>query len=76
MLGHGDSNNQDSPVVVNSLRELKQLVIAVSMSLISTVAVTADGSVFGWGNATSLGKQSPHAITKPLKLDVRCSLEL
>ena len=76
MLGHGDDDNKDSPVVVNTLRELKQRVIAVSMSLISTVAVTADGSVFGWGNPTSLGKQVPRGITKPLKLDVRCSLEL
>lgn len=53
-LGHGDTSNQNTPKRVKALRE--DFVVALSPGhRESTVAVTRNGRVFGWGTAKGFG---------------------
>ena len=60
-LGHGDIADQLAPKRVGALRD--EWVVAVSVGMHHTIAVTRGGSVFGWGAAGGLGLQNaPTAV--------------
>jgi len=53
VLGHGDEDEQRILKLVEALRGIK--LVGVTTSGMSTLAVSADGGVFGWGHAAALG---------------------
>ena len=62
LLGHGEREHlqRNSPERVDALRG--EFVVAVSMGTTSTLSVSQDGRVFGWGDVRALGLlDNPHA---------------
>ena len=66
-LGHGDTDDQLAPKRVDAL--LGERVSVVSSGCKHTIAVSRDGSVFGWGKAEGLGLPKSAAAFRQYFID-------
>lgn len=70
-LGHGDSDDQLRPKVVEALQEYKVIDVACGSGDAQTLCVTDDDNVWSWGDGDygKLGRGGSDGCKVPLKID-------
>uniref|UniRef100_UPI00358FCF6D E3 ubiquitin-protein ligase HERC2 n=1 Tax=Myxine glutinosa TaxID=7769 RepID=UPI00358FCF6D len=70
-LGHGDSEDVDTPTIVAALKGLRVIDVACGSGDAQTLAVTDDGQVWSWGDGDygKLGRGGSNSCKTPFQIE-------